>query len=552
VVAGKATVVDGRVEALPFQRLTATGSYQDRLVTLDVALDAGQLGQLTAVGSLPFARNAPAGVALAPYDLTISSTSLDVGFFQPLTSYVENLRGTGLLNVRLTGPASAPSFDGTVSLAAVTFTVPATGLTYSDLNADLVLAGQQLTVNRFRLVDDDGHAATIEGSLNVPGIAKVSSFEMLISTDDFHLLDNEFGEVAVTSNLQALGDLSTPLVSGTITVNRGRIEVSDLLDRFASGGYRTTPVALPGTSTTTTAAGASVTTPGPEPAPATATAAATRPAASGAAAQPQASSYTRSSLSITLDMPGNVVVRGRDLRTGSGPIGFGDINVTIGGALSIAKESGEDPVLLGRVDVVRGQYQFQGRQFSIVRGSELRFQGSPTNPALDVTAERVISGVTAEVHVAGTLSRPEINLSSNPPLEEGDILSLIVFNQPMNALPGTERVSLAARAGAMAAGAIATPLADSVARALDLDLFEIRPSELAGGGASVRIGRQVSDRLFLGFSQDFGREEVSQLSFEYRLNELISIVTSIAHGSGADYSRRRAQQAGIDLIFMVR
>jgi hypothetical protein len=30
------------------------------------------------------------------------------------------------------------------------------------------------------------------------------------------------------------------------------------------------------------------------------------------------------------------------------------------------------------------------------------------------------------------------------------------------------------------------------------------------------------------------------------------VVTSLAHGSGADYARRRAQQAGVDLIFMVR
>jgi len=202
--------------------------------------------------------------------------------------------------------------------------------------------------------------------------------------------------------------------------------------------------------------------------------------------------------------------------------------------------------------VVRGQYQFQGRAFTIARGSEIRFQGPPSNPALDVTADRPISGVTAEGRVGGTLSQPEIHLSSDPPLDEGDVLSLIVFNQTMNELPGSERVSLAARAGAMAAGAIATPIADSVARALDLDLFEIKPSDASTGGASVRVGRQVSDRLFLGFSQDFGREDVSQLSFEYRLNQIISIVTSIAHGSGVDSARRRAEEAGVDLIFMVR
>jgi autotransporter translocation and assembly factor TamB len=123
----------------------------------------------------------------------------------------------------------------------------------------------------------------------------------------------------------------------------------------------------------------------------------------------------------------------------------------------------------------------------------------------------------------------------------------------MNQLGSGERVSLGARAAALAAGAIATPLADSVARALDLDVFEIEPTTEAGGGASVTVGRQVSDNLFVGFSQQFGAGDVSQVSFEYRLSEYLSIITSLAHGAEGDsHSLRRAEEAGIDLIFSTR
>jgi hypothetical protein len=47
---------------------------------------------------------------------------------------------------------------------------------------------------------------------------------------------------------------------------------------------------------------------------------------------------------------------------------------------------------------------------------------------------------------------------------------------------------------------------------------------------------------------------VTQLSFEYRLNEYISIITSVAHGAGGQSNalRRRAEQAGIDLIYTTR
>ena len=97
-------------------------------------------------------------------------------------------------------------------------------------------------------------------------------------------------------------------------------------------------------------------------------------------------------------LPDNLVVRGRDLRASSGSFGLGDINATLGGALILAKETGEDTTIRGRLDIARGQYTFQGRRFAIARGSEIAFGGeSFLDPALNVTAERQIGGVTAIV-----------------------------------------------------------------------------------------------------------------------------------------------------------
>jgi hypothetical protein len=43
-------------------------------------------------------------------------------------------------------------------------------------------------------------------------------------------------------------------------------------------------------------------------------------------------------------------------------------------------------------------------------------------------------------------------------LDQGDILSLIVFNQTMNELPTSQKTSLATRAGTLAARALPRPL----------------------------------------------------------------------------------------------
>src|SRR5690606_9393936 len=115
---------------------------------------------------------------------------------------------------------------------------------------------------------------------------------------------------------------------------------------------------------------------------------------------------------------------------------------------------------------------FQGRRFDILREGRIRFAGGEEiDPLLDLRARRLISGVETFVRVQGTLRQPELSFTSNPPLDQADILSLIVFNQPINQLGEGQQASLADRAAALAGGYLASGLAQSIGNALDLDEF---------------------------------------------------------------------------------
>ncbi len=216
---------------------------------------------------------------------------------------------------------------------------------------------------------------------------------------------------------------------------------------------------------------------------------------------------------MRLRLPDDLVLRGRDMHASFSRIGLGDMNITVGGELQIRKAPGGEPDLIGTVSVVRGFYDFQGRRFEVLRDSQIRFQGTrPIDPALQVDAERIISGVTAIVNIRGTARQPQVRLSSQPPLDEADVLSLIVFNQPINQLGAGERLNLAERAGGLAVGYLASPLANSIADALDLDIFEIRATGGESGRPSIAVGQQFGSRLFVSFRQEFGSELIiSQL-----------------------------------------
>jgi translocation and assembly module TamB len=252
-------------------------------------------------------------------------------------------------------------------------------------------------------------------------------------------------------------------------------------------------------------------------------------------------------------VPDNLVLRGRQLRVGTSSFGIGDMNILTGGEFDIVKSPKARLEVTGTADVVRGTYTFQGRRFDVVPGSEVRFPGGPpSNPMINVTATREVSGITAQVRLQGPARSPQVTLSSQPPLDEGDVLSLIVFNQPMNSLSASEQVNLGERAASIAAGAITTPLADSIARALNLDLFEIQVPTSEDGIGALAFGTRFGSRVFLGVKRQFGREEASVVSLEYRVTEFLRVVSSVAQGALQAHATRRMDQSGVDLIFVFR
>jgi len=520
-VEARMAVTTGQIQGVAFDSLAGQVSLGKGQLTLDAALEAGAAGRLTATGTMPVPWRAPAGAELPPFNLRLQSAAINLALFQPISSEIDMITGVGRFDLQVSGAAGAPRLEGLVGVQQGSFRVATTGVIYSGVEAAMAVEGERVIVQQFRVQDDDGHTGSVTGSLKVAALGRPSDFNLSVQAHEIHVLHNRFGEISLSPDLRVMGDLSSPLVTGTIKVDRGRVELGDLLDRFSATGYQRVE----------TDVGEQV------------------EKAVDAAAPTTGASY-----SVTLDLPDNIVLRGRDLRASRGSIGLGDVNVTLGGALTIAKDTAGPTTLLGRLSVVRGQYSFQGRPFTILRDSELRFEGTDEllNPVVDVTGERQISGVTARVHVTGTMREPEIALSSDPPLDEGDILSLIAFNQTMNSLQTSERVSLASRAGVLAARAFATPIADSVARALDFDLFEIQPSDDTGTGATLTVGRQINENLFVGFRQEFGSEDVSQVSFEFRLTEFLRLVTSFAQGTEQTRRTPPIDRAGLDFIFVIR
>jgi TamB, inner membrane protein subunit of TAM complex len=525
IVASDFALTEGVAEGVKFTSLTGKARYSGRAVDLDARLEQNPQAILTAVGTAPVPNGPGVKARTEEFDLRVKSTPVDLALFQPATTQVTKLTGQMQANVHVAGTLDAPRLNGLVETTNAGFTVPATGVTYTDAIARLLFEDDRLLVDRFEISDNGRDRLVAIGELGIIR-RSVGQMNLQISADGFQVLDNQFGDVEIQTDLRVTGDVAKPHVSGEIMTDAGRVEVDQLLEELSRSPYRTEATVATETEETVAVQGTSVTN--------------------------GLNLYDAATVDVRVVLPDDLVLRGRDMHASFSRIGLGDMNITVGGDLRIRKAPAGLPDVIGTVTVVRGFYDFQGRRFEVLRDSQIRFQGSrPIDPALQVDAQRVISGVTAIVNIRGTARQPQVRLSSTPPLDEADVLSLIVFNQPINQLGQGERLNLAERAGGLAVGYLASPLANSIADALDLDIFEIRASGGINGQPSVALGQQIGSRLFVSFRQEFGSAELSQLSLEYRINELLRLVSTVTEGSQRSHRVQRLDTTGLDFIYTI-
>jgi translocation and assembly module TamB len=485
---------------------------------------------------------------------------MDLGLVQGFTTALTNVGGTIEADVKVTGSGLDPHLNGFIDLQNGAFAVAQGGVSFSGLTTRMELLQDRLHIPAFEIKDQHGNPLRIQGDLAFHE-RQAGAVDIAIEADDFKVLDNDLGNVHVESHLKVTGEVRRPRLEGELRTDAARLEIDRILLMFSNPySQEALPDVMSAQETTTSVKGADQATRdalargreiSAEKAPRQNATAAELPA-------PKTGIFSALAMDVHFVAPDNLVLRGNDLRPGGATAAqVGSVNATFGADLRIRKEPDGPVTLLGRANTVRGFYEFQGRRFTIQRDGQLQFTGLPDlNPGIDMTAERLIpnTGVTATIHVTGTARAPQISLTSDPPLDEADILSLIVFNRSVNDLGSGERATLAETAGGIASGFVASSLGRSIGKALDVDIFEITTNDPMTGEAAggVTLGKQLSDKAFVRFRQQFGQRSFTEFMLEYQLARFLRLETRGAPettGVANRLTQRRVERGGIDLIF---
>ena len=187
----------------------------------------------------------------------------------------------------------------------------------------------------------------------------------------------------------------------------------------------------------------------------------------------------------------------------------------------------DNPAIRGRADLVRGDYQFAGREFQLSRGIIL-FDGSvPANPSLDIAADANTSGLNATIRVTGPALRPEISFSSVPTLPEDELLSRLLFGTSITNLSAPEALQLASAVAALNSRSAGLDPINAVRRAAGLDRLRFLPPDpQTGAGTAIAAGKYVTRRLFAEIITDGAGYSATQL--EFQVTRWLSVLSSIS------------------------
>lgn len=524
IVTGSLTILEGRVQRLTYDSLTATVEYDAGRFVVDGRLEQAPGVWLTARGSVPLGLLVE-GQPDLPMNLALASSAVDLAILEGLTDTVQQVSGALQLDVTVIGTARDPHFVGTVAISDGAFTVNATGARYRNARVALDLASDQVHVKALRVEDVNGHSLELTGSLGTHEL-RVGDLAVTARARQFEVLRNEFGTAEVDADLDLRGQFESPRLTGIVAITGGSLNVDEILDRALLRPYATQAAADPA-------------------------AAPVIPVDPLAVLNP----WQRMGIDLTVRSRGTLHLVGDNVQVSAGtPLGLGNVNVRAFGEVYLYKDPGQPLFVTGSFDSLIGTYAFQGRRFDLDPASSIVFRGD-LNPELYVTVERTISGVDTRVSIVGPLNEPALQLASTPPLDDSNILSLIVFNANVNELNAVQQQELAVRAGTLAAGFLATPLVSALERTLGLQILEIElaPSGAAGAAAAaprVTIGDEIAPGLVARFSRQFGAQEYSEASIEYFLSRLFRIRATFSD-AGSTLARspfRRVERAGVDFL----
>ncbi len=158
--------------------------------------------------------------------------------------------------------------------------------------------------------------------------------------------------------------------------------------------------------------------------------------------------------------------------------------------IEVRKDFGSKLKLLGKINILEGEYDLGDKRFQIKEGA-IAFRGlEEINPHLDIHVEYPIDEVVIFIDILGDKRKPKLQFKSKPMMSKKDIFSYLLFGFAVSESEGAQ--SSAANAAEKIFG---RALAKDLARELKLDRLDLTRNAL--GGIDIKAGKKVNKKTII-------------------------------------------------------
>ena len=475
----------GPARALPAVEFNLQAQLRATVAQVQLDLSAGERVQLHASGQAPLDRAAPIALKL--------DGAVDLILLNPiLEASGRRVQGEAKFDAEFGGTLAAPRASGNLALTHADLQDYPRGLHLSEVSATLKGDGDQVRLQEFTAHAGAG-TVSASGTLGLTGQWPVN---LKLDAHNAQPLTSDLITANLDMNLTLTGQLRQKLdAAGRLHINHADLNI---------------PNALP---------------------PSVAVLDVRRP---GEHVAPEPSSSVLINLTVAVDAPRAIFVRGRGL------------NAEVGGSLHVGGTS-DDPQISGGFDLRSGTINLAGTTLTFTSG-RLSFNGTGVkkkiDPTLDFTANSTASGVSSTLNIGGYADSPVITLSSTPEMAQDEILSRLLFGVSVTQLTTLQIAQIATALATMSGiGAGGFNPINAVQRRLRLDRLAISGNTNGGApaagttsaqgtntGATIEAGRYVSSRVYIGGKQF--TSGTTQAEVQIDLTKSLKVQTTLGTGGG--------------------
>ncbi len=402
----------------------------------------------------------------SPVDLRVTLPDSDLGFLKALVPKLAYINGRANADVRVAGTIENPTFAG--ALTANVAGARADNITFpriADLGLRVTFTQRQIVVERFS-GDVGGGTFTLGGRVDFAKLTAADArIDLSLRAKDVLAFRDDNTTARVNADVRVTGPLPTAAVTGRVGITQSRfLKDIDIV-----------PINLPG-----------------RPAPA--------PPAAAESAGPQTISIDAPPIrDWTFDL--RIVTDDPFLVRGNLANGQALVDLTLRG-------TGAKPLLAGAVNVENLTATLPFSRLEITDGNIQFTPDQPLNPVLDLRGVSTIRDRIVTVYITGRAREPKTQFTSEPPLPQEQIVSLLATGSTTEELTGNSQ--------ALAGKATILVLQDLYRR-------NFKPK----GRANPNPQPTLADKIDLDVGNVDARTGRQQVSGRYKVTDRVQVIADL-------------------------